>query len=74
VPVKAVVDTNIWISSVTATSEIAANLIDAWKRGRFKVVISEQQTIEIYEVLTRPKFLLKYGITVISLSKFLNLI
>jgi putative PIN family toxin of toxin-antitoxin system len=63
VPVKAVVDSNIWISGVTATSETAANLIDEWKRGKFKVIISEQQIIEIYEVLTRPKFSLKYGIT-----------
>lgn len=62
-PVKAVVDTNIWISGVIATSKTAANLIDEWKRGKFRVIISEQQIIEIYEVLTRQKFLFKYRVT-----------
>lgn len=62
-PVKAVVDTNIWVSGLIATSETAAKLIDEWKTGKFGVVISEQQIVEIYEVLTRPKFLVKYSIT-----------
>lgn len=62
-PVKAVVDTNIWVSGLIATSETAAKLIDEWKTDKFEVVISEQQIVEIYEVLTRPKFLVKYSIT-----------
>ena len=61
--VKAVVDTNIWISGLIATSKTAAKLVDEWRIGKFKVVISEQQIVEIYEVLTRPKFLFKYNIT-----------
>ena len=62
-PVNAVVDTNIWVSGLIATSKTAAKLIDEWKTGKFGVVISEQQIVEIYEVLTRPKFLVKYSIT-----------
>ncbi len=61
-PVKAVIDTNIWISGIIATSTSAAKLVDEWKIGKFSVVISEQQILEIYEVLTRPKFLTKYHI------------
>lgn len=60
---KAVVDTNIWISSLIATSETSANLVDEWRNGKFSVVISEQQITEISEVLFRPKFLIKYRIS-----------
>ncbi len=59
---KAAVDTNIWISSLIATSKTSANLVDEWKNGKFTVVISEQQVLELYEVLARPKFLFKYHI------------
>ncbi|MGO9015869.1 MAG: putative toxin-antitoxin system toxin component, PIN family [Dissulfurispiraceae bacterium] len=61
-PVKVVIDTNIWISGLIATSATATKLVDEWKTGKFSVVISEQQILEIYEVLTRPKFSLKYHI------------
>ncbi|MBI4653523.1 MAG: putative toxin-antitoxin system toxin component, PIN family [Nitrospirae bacterium] len=62
-PIEAVVDTNIWISGLISTSKTAAKVVDEWRRGKFKVVISEQQIVEIYKVLTRPKFSSKYGIT-----------
>ena len=61
-PVKAVVDTNIWVSSLLGSSN-AARLVDEWRAGKFIVLTSERQIIEIYEVLTRPKFLLQYGIS-----------
>jgi putative PIN family toxin of toxin-antitoxin system len=60
--VKAAVDTNIWISSLIATSETSTNLVDEWRKGKFIVAISEQQIFELYEVLARPKFLFKYHI------------
>lgn len=59
---KAVVDTNIWISSLISTSETSVNLVDEWRNGKFSVVISEQQIFELYEVLARPKFLFKYRV------------
>ena len=61
-PVKVVVDTNIWISSLIASSKTAARLVDEWREGKFEVVISEQQVLELYEVFSRPKFLFKYRI------------
>ncbi len=59
---KAVVDTNIWISSLITTSETSTNLVDEWRKGKFTVVISEKQVLELYEVLARPKFLFKYHV------------
>lgn len=58
--VKAVVDTNIWISSLIASSKTAGGLVDAWRDERFKLVISQQQLTELAEVLHRGKFLNKY--------------
>jgi len=62
VPIKVVVDTNIWISSLIASSKTAARLVDEWREGNFEVIISEQQILELYEVFSRPKFLFKYRI------------
>lgn len=58
--VKIVIDTNIWVSALISPSGIASNLVDLWKAGKFTLVISEQQITELYEVLTRPKFSIKY--------------
>jgi len=68
VPIKVVVDTNIWISLLIASSKTAAKLVDEWREGKFVIVISEQQVLELYEVFSRPKFL------VVSLSGFLAVI
>jgi uncharacterized protein len=62
VPIKVVVDTNIWISSLIASSKTAARLVDEWRAGKFELVVSEQQVLELYEVFSRPKFLFKYRI------------
>ena len=61
-PIKVVVDTNIWISSLIASSKTAARLVDEWREGKFELVVSEQQVLELYEVFSLPKFLFKYRI------------
>jgi hypothetical protein len=62
VPVKVVVDTNIWVSSLIASSKTAAKLVDKWRKGKFEIVVSEQQVLELYDVFSRPKLLFKYRI------------
>ncbi len=61
-PIKVVVDTNIWISSLIASSKTAARFVDEWRESKFEIVVSEQQVLELYEVFSRPKFLFKYRI------------
>lgn len=61
-PVKVVIDTNVWVSALVAPRGISAELVELWKRGKFRVVFSEQQITELWEVLTRSKFSLKYRI------------
>lgn len=58
--VKVVVDTNIWISSLIASSKTAVGLIDAWEKETFQLLVSEQQLVELAEVILRPKFSLMY--------------
>ncbi|MBI5635119.1 MAG: putative toxin-antitoxin system toxin component, PIN family [Nitrospirae bacterium] len=58
--VKVVVDTNIWISSLIASSKTAVGLIDAWEKETFRLLVSEQQIVELAEVILRPKFCLMY--------------
>lgn len=58
--VKVVVDTNIWISSLISSSKTAVGLIDAWEKEIFQLLISEQQIVELAEVILRPKFSLIY--------------
>jgi len=47
VSVKAVVDTNIWVSALVAPFGSAAKLIELWKIDKFKLIISELQTSEL---------------------------
>ena len=51
---KAVIDTNIWISFLIG--KLLAGLDDYILEGRLEVVISDEQLEEITTVLRRPKF------------------
>ena len=53
---KVVIDTNIWISALIAPSGVSAKLVDLWRKGKFRLIMSEQQMTELSEVLTRPRF------------------
>ncbi|MBF0560057.1 MAG: PIN domain-containing protein [Nitrospirae bacterium] len=46
-PLKTVIDTNIWISGLIATSETSSKLVDEWKTGKFSVVIAERQILKL---------------------------
>lgn len=61
-PVKAVIDSNIWISALVAPLGAAAKIIELWEKGKFRLIISEQQFSELYEVLSRSKFTVKYRV------------
>jgi hypothetical protein len=63
VPVKVVIDNNIWISALIAPAGSAAELVGSWRDGTFRIVVSDPLIAELYEVLTRPVFLTKYRFT-----------
>jgi putative PIN family toxin of toxin-antitoxin system len=62
VAVKAVVDTNIWVSSLLNPFGFPAKLRRSFAEGLFDVVISTPILEEIAEVLMRPRIRDKYEI------------
>ena len=54
--IRAVFDTNVIISGVTAQSGSPHELLQAWRRGKVIVLTSEAITNEVVEVLQRPFF------------------
>ncbi|NLT22451.1 MAG: putative toxin-antitoxin system toxin component, PIN family [Syntrophorhabdus sp.] len=61
-PVRVVIDTNVWISSLIAPGGSPSILIDAWRNDRFITILSEEQSNELFKVLTRPVFSSRYNI------------
>ncbi len=73
-PVKAVIDTNIWVSALLNPSGYPARLRKAFEEGLIEVVISEPILREITDVLSRPRIKNKYGIADVDIQEFLILI
>lgn len=50
-----VIDTNIFISALLAPNSAPARVIELWKRGRFDVLSTAEQTEELNRVTRYPK-------------------
>lgn len=72
--VKAVIDTNIWVSALLNPSGFPAKLLTNFKDGVFHSVISEPMLAELADVLSRPRIKDKYGITDSDIEELLILI
>lgn len=53
---RAVLDTNVWVSAVTAPVGLCSTLLLEWSSGSFEPVVSDELLDELRDVLTRPKF------------------
>lgn len=60
---RAVVDTNVWISAILNPVGQPAAVRAALRRGEFTLVSSEPLLAELVRVLARPRFAERYGIT-----------
>jgi putative PIN family toxin of toxin-antitoxin system len=74
VSLRAVIDTNIWVSAIINPTGYPARLRKAFEKGIFEVVVSEPILQEIAEVLWRPRIRIKYGITEEDIKELLTLI
>ncbi|OGV97729.1 MAG: putative toxin-antitoxin system toxin component, PIN family [Nitrospinae bacterium RIFCSPHIGHO2_12_FULL_39_42] len=72
--IKAVIDTNIWISALINPFGYPAKLRKHFENGDFAAVISEPILDEIVDVLSRPKIKDKYEITPEDIRELLTLI
>ena len=52
---RLVIDTNILISALLASTSLPAHLIDLWREGRFDVLTSAEQVDELMRVTRYPK-------------------
>jgi putative PIN family toxin of toxin-antitoxin system len=74
VPIRAVLDTNIWVSAILNPAGFPAEIIASFRNGDFLAVISEPIIAEIADVLSRPRIKDKYGITEVDILELLILI
>jgi len=74
VVIKAVIDTNIWVSSLLNPFGFPAKLRKSFEEGMFHVAISEPMLEELSDVLNRPRIKDKYGITEGDIEELLILI
>lgn len=72
--VKAVIDTNIWVSSLLNPFGFPAKLRSSFEEGRFNVVLSVPMLEELAEVLNRPKIKDKFNINNDDIVKLLILL
>jgi len=74
VAIRAVLDTNIWVSAILNPSGFPAEILRSFRNGDFLAVISEPIISEIADVLSRPRIKNKYGIIEADILELLILI
>ncbi|HHT9107128.1 MAG TPA: putative toxin-antitoxin system toxin component, PIN family [Candidatus Wunengus sp. YC63] len=72
--VKAVIDTNVWVSSLLNPFGFPARLRKSFENGDFHAVISDHILEEIADVLNRPRIKEKYRINDTDIKELLVLI
>lgn len=71
---RAVLDTNIFVSGIKSQKGVPSQIIDAWKKKQFTVITSPQLLLEIHEVLLRPAILTLLKKTPDEVNKFIKLL
>lgn len=72
--IRAVIDTNIWVSAILNPFGFPSRLRKSFTKGLFQPVISEPMFLELAEVLNRPRIKDKYGLTIADIKELLVLI
>jgi uncharacterized protein len=71
--VRAVVDTNIWVSAIISPKGPPARVLQAYRDGRFMLVTSENLLDEVRDVLNRPRIANKYGVQPADVDALIDL-
>ncbi len=61
--VKAVVDTNLFVSGTILKRGRSFELLEAWRQGAFTLVMAHEQRAELADVLTREHIAVRYRVT-----------
>jgi uncharacterized protein len=65
-PLRAVVDTNVFLSGLIVERGNPFNVLEAWRAGRFVLVSSPELFQELERVLSRPEFARRLGAELIA--------
>ena len=72
---KVVLDTQVLLrGAVAKTESLTAKIYDAWRDGRFTLLLSEPILAEVEAVLGRPEVLQKLGVGAIEARSIVNLL
>jgi putative PIN family toxin of toxin-antitoxin system len=69
---RAVVDTNVWVSAVINPIGAPAQVLAALRAGRFDLVVSTPLLVELADVLARPRLMRRHGIMPDGISHFIE--
>ncbi len=69
---KAVVDTNVLVSGTILSRGNPYQVLEAWRRSQFILVLSPDIIAEIEAVLRRPKIFKKYGLNENLIARLVN--
>ena len=72
--IKAVLDTNQFVSSLLSRKGVQARLLDAWKSEYFELIISYPIIEEITKVLNYPRIRDKYKLTEAHITSLISLV
>jgi putative PIN family toxin of toxin-antitoxin system len=72
--VRAVVDTNLFVSGLILNHGLPSQLVKTLRQGGFRLVLSEVLLEEYRRVLTRQHFAQRYGLTPQEIRDFLTLL
>jgi uncharacterized protein len=71
---RALVDTNQLVSSLLSAHGHQGQLVDAWRRRAFVLLLAPGQIDEVADVLTRPKIAKKYRVSAGDRQAFIDLL
>jgi len=71
---QAVLDTNVFVSSLLSKSGLPAKILDAWRAGQYLLITPPSIMAEIKAVLESPRISKKYLITRDDIEQLINLL
>lgn len=73
-PLVALLDTNVWVSTFLKPAGPPGQIVAAWRRDEFSVITSLSQLSEVAEVLDRPRLVQRFRYTGRDAELFVRLI
>ena len=71
---RVVIDTNLFVSGTISPRGLPNQLLQAWLKGAFTLLISAEQRVEVQEVLSRPEIARRYNLSEEARAQLLFLI